>query len=408
MRALFTSLAVLGVVQCALAAEPAATPPAPAAKKRPEKMWTRTGPLGEAPRRTTDAYPLSDQQNQGRWVKYAPMSDEFDGQRAGPEEMDPRHALVEGPAAGAVQRRERHRRRTASCISHAEGEAVARVGQARLQGLHVPPALHANESASSYGYFEVKAKPMNSGGSSSFWFQEGDWKGPPRPVTEIDVFEIGGKAKGFEHKYNMTLHVSEPPDGEEALERAAALGRPLAAGRRLPRLRPGLGTDELKYYVDGVLVRSVENTHWHQPLVPDLRQRDDAQLVRDAQRQGPAFDVQRGVRAGVEAGGREEIEAKYTCEFVCCLADICLRRTDLSSAAKVFRHSTDDADCFDAHSHYLSDKADNVLRVVGLVGVGADAAPLILANAVLVDDPFQCACGCPGDTRRPPAECRPM
>ena len=26
------------------------------------------------------------------------------------------------------------------------------------------------------------------------------------------------------------------------------------------------GKDELKFYVDGVLVRSVENTHWHQPL----------------------------------------------------------------------------------------------------------------------------------------------
>jgi beta-glucanase (GH16 family) len=26
------------------------------------------------------------------------------------------------------------------------------------------------------------------------------------------------------------------------------------------------GKDELRFYVDGVLVRSVENTHWHQPL----------------------------------------------------------------------------------------------------------------------------------------------
>jgi hypothetical protein len=26
------------------------------------------------------------------------------------------------------------------------------------------------------------------------------------------------------------------------------------------------GKDDLKFYVDGVLVRSVENTHWHQPL----------------------------------------------------------------------------------------------------------------------------------------------
>ena len=54
-------------------------------------------------------------------------------------------------------------------------------------------ALHT-KVRSSYGYYEVKAKPMNSGGSSSFWFQQDT----PGWATEIDVFEIGGNAKGFE------------------------------------------------------------------------------------------------------------------------------------------------------------------------------------------------------------------
>src|SRR5208283_518477 len=64
-------------------------------------------------------------------------------------------------------------------------------------------ALHT-KARSSYGYYEVKAKPMNSGGSSSFWFQQ---DATPGWATEIDVFEIGGKAKGFEKKYNMAVHV---------------------------------------------------------------------------------------------------------------------------------------------------------------------------------------------------------
>ena len=68
-------------------------------------------------------------------------------------------------------------------------------------------ALHT-KVRSSYGYYEVKAKPMNSGGSSSFWFQVED---VPGWLTEIDVFEIGGKAKGFEFKYNMNLHVFRTP-----------------------------------------------------------------------------------------------------------------------------------------------------------------------------------------------------
>jgi hypothetical protein len=37
----------------------------PTADKRPTKVWTRVGPLGETPKHVTDAYPLSDQQNKG-------------------------------------------------------------------------------------------------------------------------------------------------------------------------------------------------------------------------------------------------------------------------------------------------------------------------------------------------------
>ena len=47
--------------------------------KRPVKIWDLTGPLGETPNAVTDALPLSDQQNKGGWVKFEPMSDEFEG-----------------------------------------------------------------------------------------------------------------------------------------------------------------------------------------------------------------------------------------------------------------------------------------------------------------------------------------
>ena len=52
----------------------------PAADKRPTKIWNRTGPLGETPKHVTDACPLSDQDNKGGWVKFEPMTDEFEGQ----------------------------------------------------------------------------------------------------------------------------------------------------------------------------------------------------------------------------------------------------------------------------------------------------------------------------------------
>jgi beta-glucanase (GH16 family) len=114
-----------------------------------------------------------------------------------------------------------------------------------------------------YGYYEVKAKPMDSGGSSSFWFYP---KGGTPGTTEIDVFEIGGKAKGFEHKYNMTLHVTEMPPGKKHWQVAGVWVAPWRLADDYHVYGLDWEKDEIRFYVDGVLVRSVENTRWHQPL----------------------------------------------------------------------------------------------------------------------------------------------
>ena len=97
-------------------------------------------------------------------------------------------------------------------------------------------ALHT-KARSGYGYYEVKAKPMNSAGSSSFWFQVEE---TPGWLTEIDVFEIGGKSKGYEHKVNMNLHVFRTPKEKKHWSVGGVWVAPLAAGRRLPCLRFGV------------------------------------------------------------------------------------------------------------------------------------------------------------------------
>jgi beta-glucanase (GH16 family) len=130
-------------------------------------------------------------------------------------------------------------------------------------GYHDYTSAALNTKArSSYGYYEVKAKPMNSGGSSSFWFQQDE---TPGWQTEIDVFEIGGKAKGFEKKYNMTVHVFRTPTEKKHWHVGGAWVAPwrLADDYHVYGLDWGKG--EITYYVDGVAVQSVENTHWHQP-----------------------------------------------------------------------------------------------------------------------------------------------
>jgi len=51
------------------------------------------------------------------------------------------------------------------------------------------------------------------------------------------------------------------------------------------------------------------------------------------------------------------------------------------------RQSLCDPHSFEADFDHLPDEADDVLRGVGAVRVGADAATLVLGNLILIDDP---------------------
>ena len=105
---------------------------------------------------------------------------------------------------------------------------------------------------------------MNSGGSSSFWFQQDE---TPGWVTEIDVFEIGGKAKGFEHKYHMNLHVFRTPTEKKHWAIGGDWDAPWRLADDLPRLRPRLGQGRTSSSTwMACWSDRVENTHWHQPL----------------------------------------------------------------------------------------------------------------------------------------------
>jgi beta-glucanase (GH16 family) len=249
------------VAQFVFAADAPSPAAAPVGDKRPTKIWNRTGPLGETPRRVTDAYPLSDQQNKGGWVKFEPMSDEFDG-----KELDKKKWTLglpgwKGRQPGLFSDKN---------VTVSDGRLLLTARKEKLspeaekQGYHdYTTAALQTRALSSYGYYEVMARPMNSGASSSFWFSHCE---TPGWGNEIDVFEIGGNAKGFEHKYHMTLHVWQTPTKAEHWEVGGIWLAPWRLADDYHVYGFDWGKDELKFYVDGVLVRTVENTQWHQPL----------------------------------------------------------------------------------------------------------------------------------------------
>jgi beta-glucanase (GH16 family) len=260
---MFRSVVVFTIVLAVHAgrADEKQPPTKSAVDQRPTKIWNRTGSLGQTPKHVTDAYPLSDQGNKGGWVKFEPLSDEFEGREL---DLNKWHVGMEWwkgrqPALFSDKN-----------VTVSDGKLHLTMRKEKLPpeveklGFHdyTSATLHS-KVMTCYGYYEVKAKPMDSGGSSSFWFYP---KGGTPGTTEIDVFEIGGKAKGFEYKYNMTLHVTEMPPGKKHW----SVGGVWIAPWRLADDYHVYGLDwekeEIRFYVDGVLVRSVENTRWHQPL----------------------------------------------------------------------------------------------------------------------------------------------
>ncbi len=235
--------------------------PGKASKKHPSiRQWTLDGPLGETPQRLDESLPLSDQANEGGWILDKPRSDEFNGESLDSRLWSPRHRSWRGrePAEFSPDNVEVSDGMLRLWMRKNGGE---RQGERDKFHTYTSAAVHAKQR-SLYGYYEVRAKPMDSAGSSSFWFagSGSGWR------TEIDVFELGGKAIGHEHRYNMNLHVFHTPEER----RHWSIGSHWTAPERLADAFHTYGLawtpERITYYVDGVAVRWVENTHWHQPI----------------------------------------------------------------------------------------------------------------------------------------------
>jgi alpha-L-fucosidase len=210
--------------------------------------------------RVTETLPLSDQANAGGWEKYAPLTDEFEGTTLDAAKWWDTNPGWKGRQPGLFD---------AGNVAVNEGRLhlTMRKGEPpearKAEGFHTYTcAAVKSKSTVRYGYFEVKAKPMASAGSSSFWFYDSKdtwW-------TEIDVFELGGKAPGYERKMNMNVHVFHTPAEERHWSEHGIYVAPSDLIEDYHVY--GLEWDEerITFYFDGVPVRTGPNTHWHQPL----------------------------------------------------------------------------------------------------------------------------------------------
>ncbi len=247
------SVAELGVL--APMEPPAVHPPKP-------RTWEDLKPdmPAEAVTRVNDDFPLSDQTNASGWTRYEPLWDEFDG-----DALDATKWWDTNP--GWLGRQPAFFWNHNVEVRDGELQLSMRKEEApeapKDQGYHTyTSAAVKSKDTVRYGYFEVRAKPMASAGSSSFWFYDSasDW------WTEIDVFEIGGKAPGKERNMHITLHHMHSPLAEGHFSVGSAFVSPADLIDDYHVYGLEWDESELRFYFDGVLVRRGPNTHWHQPL----------------------------------------------------------------------------------------------------------------------------------------------
>ncbi len=220
--------------------------------------WTREGDIGPTPDRISDTLPLSDQKNEAQWRRHEPLWDEFEA-----DVLDMSKWLPHNP--WSLGRRPAYFSHENVTVSDGKMHLTMRMEEppetAKEKGYHTYTSAAVEGRAKvKYGYFEIKCKAMRSYGSSNFWFWAGGTTGG---TTEIDVFEIGAGAPGYEKDYHMDAMV----------HRAVAEGNPwcmpaiweapesLADDYHVYALE--WDKDMLKYYFDGVLVRWIKNTDWH-------------------------------------------------------------------------------------------------------------------------------------------------
>jgi beta-glucanase (GH16 family) len=229
------------------------------------KQWTLKGPLEPKPQQAHEDLPLTDQENKGGWVKFDPLWDDFDGTTLNAEKWEfgvpgwqGRIPAWFNPANISVHDGQLH-------ITLRKEAAPAEMEKLGYHD-YSTAAMHSRVRGS-FGYYEVKARAMNSAGSSAFWFKREDRKAHPGWDTEIDVFELCGKNPKHDHLYHMTLHIFETPQEKRHWQVGASWVAPWRFSEDFHVYGFEWGPRELRWYVDGTLVRTVENTHWQVPLL---------------------------------------------------------------------------------------------------------------------------------------------
>ncbi|WP_338399482.1 family 16 glycosylhydrolase [Persicobacter psychrovividus] len=227
----------------------------------PKKFYTDSISFDNAPKRLNDKYPLSDQKNSGKWKKNKKFSDEFRDTKLNTKRWQDFSRGWKGRQPTYFDGRN---------VTIEDGKLTFKINQ---HGDDPLPEEYTHSSGYirsktqfKYGYFEAKIKAMDAPWVTCFWLTNGT----PTWWTEIDICENAPGVAGNEHDLNSNIHVFRSPkdqgDVKKHFSRNGKYYIPFDLKQDYHVWGCEWNEKVIRWYLDGVLFREAENTHWHQPL----------------------------------------------------------------------------------------------------------------------------------------------
>lgn len=230
-----------------------------------QKDNSSTIDFSKIPKRINNKYPLSDQNNKGKWSLNNSFSDEFND-----SVLDSEKWFDTNP--GWIGRKPTFFHK--SNVSLKDGNLVLSLnkhGDSSLPNDYTHSSGYVkSKEAFLYGYIEARLKPINAPWVTGFWLynSQPDW------WTEIDICENCPGVEKNRQIINSNLHVFKSPKDKGHIVEHISFGKKYKINFKLQKDYHVWGLewtkDIIRFYIDGVMFREEKNTYWHQPLFINL------------------------------------------------------------------------------------------------------------------------------------------
>ncbi|WP_282122149.1 family 16 glycosylhydrolase [Algibacter mikhailovii] len=227
----------------------------------PSKNYVDSVKTENAVIRTSNLLPLSDQKNTKNWRFLEHLSDEFNKNALDESNWYPNNPKWKGRPPTYFH---------GSNVSLENNELVIQInkhGNAVLpEGFTHSTGFIKSKNKFLYGYFEAECKLMDAPWVSGFWMTNAgkNW------WTEIDICENAPGLEYNRHDLNSNIHVFRSPKENGDVKKHFSRTKKYYFPEELQADYHVWGLEwtpeYIRFYIDGILFREAENTHWHQPL----------------------------------------------------------------------------------------------------------------------------------------------